>query len=281
MCKKEETWLETAIKSAVEAGILVDKRAEMPKGPGKWERRSLDDVVGLCIHQNGSENFTNPKETASYHTHVGCHIFKDERACPSIAYHIAIPDVAGPAWLVANLLDVTAAQGDADHPGYENKALVSVLVMGLYRGPGVVGHDAPSPRQLKNLNAVATWLEHVFHFGAEGIFGHYMFGKAGCPGYWGMQWIEAQRAEVTKRLSSPHAWQMALRRWKPEMFARFGVDGVWGAESKRALIAYQREHGLQITALPDEFTELHLMRTVKWTGDDETQAQEMSAQQRG
>jgi hypothetical protein len=262
-------WMEDAIKAACASGIIVDRREEMPKGPGSWRRRFPEDIVGMCLHQNGSTNTDNPKATAEYHTGPDNHIIAG--GCPSICYPIAIPDLPGPAWLVADLLDETAAQGSKEHPGYENKALIAVLMMGLYTGSGVRGEDEPSAHQMQNLEVVTSWLQHIFNFGPEGMFTHSMLSKPACPGYWGEFWIESKKAGNQKCLPSPFSWQKALLKWNPKCLPKHGPDGAWGAECKRAVLAFQKAHRLEATAMPDDFTELRLMREVKWSDEDEEQ----------
>lgn len=173
---KEE--LNKRLSQAVSCGILKDARALMPKGPGAWKKRSLDRIVGVCLHQNGANNFDRPLDTAKYHTGPN-HI--DPNGMPSTVYNFMVPDLDEPAWLTNEIDDVTWAQGDEHTPGSENEFLLSVLVMGNYDGPGHRGsRPAPSKGQMKALETLLAWLQHTFGFGDEGIFGHLHFGKPAC-----------------------------------------------------------------------------------------------------
>lgn len=267
-----KTWgdVEAAIKIAVECGILIDKRADMPRGRDaqgyyiEWKRSRATpaDVLGHCLHQNGSKNFTNPPRTAEYHTSKNNHITPG-RPLPSGSYPIMIPDIDGPAWLTGNLDGITYAQGD-NAAGDENRHLIPVLVMGGFEDSGFkrpwtkVG---PSDHQNANLIMVVTWLQRVFDYGGEGYFGHYHFGKPTCPGRALRQWTEAARAgDDQANLLSDLDWQRALLRWDPQALPRFGADGDWGGESRCALTKFQKQRGIRQTAQQDPFTALVLLQ---------------------
>jgi len=164
------------IKQAEADGILVDKRDEMPRC-GAWPTRSPSDILGVCIHQNAGGS--DPHVTATYHTSPNNHITPG-KPLPSICYHIAVTDSDEPAWLVADPLWRTYAQGSPS-PGDENLHLLSIVVMGNFDGPGHQGKQAaPTLRQMRALDAAVLWVERVFAFTDSGMFGHYHFGKAAC-----------------------------------------------------------------------------------------------------
>ena len=99
----------------VAAGVFIDKRADMPRGIGgngaelHWPLRRVVDILGVCIHQNGSNNFTGPIGTANYHTSPDNHITPG-RALPSICYNFCIPDTDDLPWLTEDMLSRTYAQ---------------------------------------------------------------------------------------------------------------------------------------------------------------------------
>jgi hypothetical protein len=254
--------LDAFIKHAEMAGMLIDMRAAMPKGPGKWPKVKSSDRIGMVIHQNGSGNFKHPERTAAYHTSKNNHITPG--GMPSTVYDIMIPDDGKPARVTAEFLDRKYSHA-ASNPGDENRHLLAVLVMGGYRGPGYKGYaEAPSPHQMVQLEVVTHWLQFVFGFGNEGLFGHFNFGKSSCPGYWGMAWLEAKKAEVVG-LESVKDWQKALLMWNKDCLPKYGADGDWGGESKYALRLFQESVNIKRTAFQDEITELFLMRAVGWT----------------
>lgn len=254
--------LEEAIRCAATSGILIDKRGEMPKGKGSWPERDPDQILGQCAHQNGSGNFTDPKGTADYHTSPDNHITPGE-PLPTTVYHFMIPDLPCPAWLTTDLLSRTYAQGASDRAGYpgdENLHLVAILVMGSYTGPGYKGQRmAPSGTQEGNFWKVTNWCKHIFGYGDEGLFGHYHFGKAACPGSYLQRRIEARRSAAAD-LASDRDWQEALLRWDENCLPKYGADGAWGRESKTALRRFQCAMKLRQTAMQDPFTELLLLK---------------------
>lgn len=257
--------IEQEIYKAVEDGILLDKRASMPMGITdsgnykRWPNRPLEKVLGCCIHQNAGGN--DPRETAKYHTSKQNHITPG-RPLPSICYHMAIPDGYKVPLLVANLNWRLYAQASKTS-GDENTHLISILVMGDFEAPGYKGSTAgPSSMQLKNLEIAIEWLQRIFGFGDEGIFGHYHFGKAQCPGYVLERFIEGRRIKVFD-LKTPRDWQLALLNWNKKCLPKYGADGMWGMESKQALIKFQQKMNIQVTGVRDVFTELLLIKGMK------------------
>lgn len=253
--------LDRLIRDAERCGIIVDKRSEMPRGPGVWPRVAASDRCGLVLHQNGSSNFTRPKSTAVYHTSANNHI--SPGGMPTTVYDVMIPNIPGPPWLTADFLDRKYSHG-AKNPGDENRHLLAILVMGGYRAPGFIGYaDEPSQHQLRGLEAVVNWLQHIFGFGDEGLFGHFHYGKSSCPGYWGMAWLEGRRQNVVG-LASVKDWQRAILMWNPDALPKYGADGAWGGESKYWLRCFQKANNIKETGFQDEITELFLMRAVQW-----------------
>ena len=247
--------MEKDIIKAVAAGELVDKRSEMHTA-GHWPVRKKEDVLGACVHQNAGG--TDPHITALYHTSPDNHITPG-RPLPSICYHVAVVDEEVP-WLVADPLWRTYAQG-SPQPGDENTHLLAILVMGNFDGPGHKGKVAmPTLRQLRAFDKAVAWAQRTFGFGDSGLFGHYHFGKAACPGYTLQEQIEARR-KVAPDLKTDLEWQQALLRWNPTCLPKYGADGDWGDESKRAVTSFQVAHRIQVTGLRDPFTELLLLKS--------------------
>lgn len=254
--------LDEIICDAERCGLVVDKRAEMPKGGGAWSKVTSTDRCGIVLHQNGSGNFTRPRRTAEYHVGPQNHICPG--GMPTTVYDIMIPDTPGPPWITADFLDRKYSHGSGKTPGDENRHLLAVLVMGGFKAPGYVGYaNAPSAHQLRGLESVVNWLQHIFGFGDEGLFGHFHFGKSACPGFWGIAWLEQRRADVIGLLSVKD-WQRALLMWNDQALPKYGADGDWGGESKYWLRRFQESANIKRTGFQDEITELFLMRAVGW-----------------
>lgn len=252
-------FMESIIHNAERCKILIDMRDTMPRGPGKWSQRNVYDILGICIHQVGAPNFTDPVATAHYH--VGPNHITDY-GMPGIAYDIAIPAVDGPAWLVGDLYDIKWAQGNRSLVGDENRHLLSILVMGKFDAKYFSGKIAPSTHQMRNLDKVVTWIQDMFEIGDEGIFAHSDFGKSSCPGFALEDWID-ERRDGCHDLVTDEQWQHALLNWDPDCLPKYGADGDWGNESKKALIRFQRSKDMPVTGIQDPFTELMLLKVLK------------------
>lgn len=258
--------VEEAIAHAIEEGWMRDIRGEIQTANERynrtdivWPRRLLSEILGQCTHHNGSKNRNNPKATADYHTSKNNHII--ERPMPSIVYPICIPD-SGEVLITGEILDRTYAQaygGLAN--GDENLHLVPILVMGGFKAPGFRGYAAaPTPVQLTGYVKACRWLAELAHFGPEGNFYHAHFGKPACPGYSLMHVVDGWREMAKQDLKTDLDWQQALLRWNSSCLPRYGADGDWGKESKRALVQFQKAKGLHVTAMQNPFSELILLR---------------------
>jgi len=264
---KDLNIVENAITIAVSEGWMKDVRSDIPTANSRykvdrfrWPKRLISEVLGQCTHHNASRNDNDPVATANYHTGVNNHITPG-KPLPTMVYPICIPK-DGIVLLTGNILDRTYAQaygGLAD--GDENLHLVAVLVMGGFSAPGYKGYaTGPTVKQLEGHTKVCQWLAELFNYGAEGNFYHAHFGKAGCPGYVLMTRIDSWRESAKQDLKTDLDWQQALLRWKPDCLPKYGADGVFGYESKRALIKFQQEKKLYVTGITDPFTELVLLR---------------------
>lgn len=259
--------IEDEIKQAVAHGILIDQREIMPRGVNKlgqikqWPKRSPDQILGVCIHQSAGSHRATPLDTALYHTRKGNHIMHDGSPLPTIVYPIAIPDAACPAILCGDILDRTYAQNadDTQYPGDENTHLLAIVVLGDFDAPGYRGqHEDPTTQQMQKLTCVLDWAQAVFEIPNQGIFGHYHFGKACCPGFLISAVIETRRSRG-QRLITVEQWQSAINAIYP---GKLAVDGIWGKVSQAALTQFQKDHDMRKTGVRDPFTELKLMSLI-------------------
>lgn len=265
----DREYLEERIKLAVGQNVLRDKRADMPRGSGRWPLRPLGKILGQCTHQNVG-NDDDPMATARYHTGKNNHITPG-RPLPSIVYCAAIPAIPGePAWLVADPLwrmYSQSARDDKGYPGDENTHLIAYLVMGNFSGPGHRGRcSGPTPSQIAAWEHLTSWSMATFGYREEGLFGHYHFGKSACPGYDLQGRIENQR-DGAFDIVTDLQWQEALLRWDKHCLPRWGADGDWGRESQAALIKFQGTMSLRVTGQQDPFTELVLLQRFPERGD--------------
>lgn len=262
--------MEAAVKDAVARGILVDKRAIMPRGKDaygnvkQWTIRYITDILGVCCHQNAG-NSTDPITTAKFFTSPNNSVSPEP--LPSVAYHFMIPDTIDPPWYTADVTWKTWAQG-ASTPGDENLALVSVCIMGNFYAPGYKpssGKPGPSQRQIDRLQALWNWLKACYGCEDNALFGHFDFRKSACPGTVVQDWIMSLRTHAP-RLETDKEWQQALLKWNPNCLPKYGADGIWGSESKSALCMFQRSNRLECTGYQDTFSHLKLYRLLYPTG---------------
>lgn len=279
-----DTWdeVEDRIKQAASEKLLVDRRKEMPRGilngrVREWRTRNVRDVLGVCIHQSGGRQTNNPIATAKYHTSADNHITPGY-PLPSLCYPIAIQDsVDEPPWLCGDLKWVTYAQGAGGrlYPGDENCHLFAIVVLGAFTGPGfnkAWTSPAPSSRQMYHLQRLVEWAMEVFNFGGEGVFGHYHFGKASCPGYAISKWIEEVREKDDKaNFDNLKDVQKALLMWNSECLPQHGANGEFTEETKKALTLFQRSHKMRQTGMYDPFTELYLLQKYVTPVEDENE----------
>lgn len=256
--------VESAIADALSDGWLVDYRTKLPRHKTRQNRRREcpDDVLGVCSHQSGSVN-QDPVRTANYHVgpnHVS------SKGCPTLLYNFVITrQERGKVLLAVDPVEIVSAQGQAtrgreEWAGDENRHLLPILIMGDFSEMtiGRRGFDEePSPDQIDSWYQLTSWLSKVFSFRGNGYFGHYHFGKSACPGMRVRRLTEDMRRDVIG-FANDRQWQEALLRWDETCLPRWGADGVWGFESQRALVNFERAHKHRTDGLKDPFTELLL-----------------------
>ena len=267
MVAKATTWddVHRACQEAFDDGWLIDYRKELPKHETRRFRRrkAPADVLGSCSHHSASRN-QDPKRTARYHIMPGSHV--SEEGCPGLLYTFVISQTVEPGKvLLANDLEsITWSQGKStkgkpEWSGDENRHLVSVLTMGDFNEERRKGKSGePTQSQLERWDRVQDWLAELFGFGPGAYFGHFDFGKAYCPGKTIRERIAARNKDAPS-IASDLAWQQNLLKWNPECLPEYGADGDWGGESRRALIAFERENTHRADGIQDPFTELLLL----------------------
>jgi hypothetical protein len=257
--------VEVAVGEAILDGWLADYRGVLPQHETKrFRKRKPEDILGVCTHHSASHN-QDPARTAAYHVGPN-HVSAD--GCPGLLYTLVISDKVCPEQVILanDLASATWSQGKSDdgrHPEYsgdENRHLASILVMGDFSEAFRRGTSAdPSPSQLARWRQATRWLEQLFSFDGAGYFGHFDFGKAACPGQT-LRVLCTARQRSARSLITARDWQLALLQWRPDCLPKWGADGHWGNESRRALVQFEREHTHKVDGIRDPFTELLLLR---------------------
>ena len=95
----------------------------------------------------------------------------------------------------------------------------------------------------------------------EDLWGHHNFGKPACPGAVMQGVVDSIRsyAAPTRRLTTVIDWQSALNK----VGAALEVDGVWGSQSRAALVDFQRtQQGLVVDGIRGPMSEAALLGVI-------------------
>jgi len=218
---------------------IVDRRKTLRHATRRWAKRSVSDIHGLVVHQTAGGDSVSA--LAKYHTgklgkvHIG-----DGKGLPGIAYTMFV-DKAGELSLVNDVEDITWSHGDRTILGDENKMYMSVCFGGRFTAPGFDGTEHPTDAQIDVFHKVWAFTKDAFGLTDLDLYGHYDFGKAGCPGFDLQALIETYNAEVDSRLDTPNARQQALSDLGYDVGE---VDGLWGKKSVDAMLAFMADHRL-------------------------------------
>lgn len=216
------------------SSFIEDCRQTLPRHRGKeWTVRPPSKLRGMVLHQS-LEEVGSAYNVALYHVGPN-HI--SASGLPSMSYTLFI-DKDGRVILANNVEHKTWSQGyvDPDHVD-ENALYVGVCVGGNFSGPGYYGTEAPLMRQMDAVDRLWKLCRGLWDWDGNSLFGHYHFGKPACPGHQLLEYISSHRLA---RFSSILEKQAALMR----LGLGVQVDGVWGPQSKSALIEFQKTSGL-------------------------------------
>ena len=222
----------------------TDARSTLPTNPNgrHWRERDPKELQGLVLHQELGEG--SLEAVARYHTGAQSHLVSG--GTESIAYTWGIRKT-GEIALCVDFDKAVWSQGYRERGGDENKEFMSVMMEGLFTGPHVTDPSAHEPTHEQLIAVVVLWrvCATVWEWREDGLYGHYHFGKASCPGYAGQALIETFRRAPyhtpppppERDLTTAYGRQIALGQLG---YNTGGADGIWGALSKGALIKFQQ-----------------------------------------
>lgn len=226
----------------------LDARATLATNPNgrKWKRRSPEDLQGLVWHQE--LGWGSIEAVAGYHTGPNSHLHPG--GVQSIAYTFAIRR-NGQIVLCNDLDRATWSQGYSGRKGDENAEFVSCMFEGFFKGEGVNDPSAGHPNDRQLLSGLVLWrvCQDMWKWKADGLYGHFLFGKPACPGGTLQTIVQAVRHNAPrprKKFDSVKSRQQAL---KDLGFYPGKVDGVWGPTSRAALIEFQKNQGIAADGL--------------------------------
>jgi len=217
----------------------------------KWKKRKLSNINKIVIHQSLSDGKIG--SINNYLISAGNHI-SPSKGCPHICYHIAI-DLNGDILLCNNFDDITW------HVKQYNSTAIGICVLGNFNGTGWNKGHEPSQKQIDSINNLLKQLIINFNFKCNQIYGHYHFGKPACPGKTLSNIVENFRKGIVidfNRLDSIKDIQKALLKLYPNCLPKYGSDGIYGNETKLAIVKFQKDNKLNITGYPDEQTRYNL-----------------------
>jgi len=110
------------------------------------------------------------------------------KGCPHFCYHYGI-EKSGKIIQANELSDIVW------HTHGQNVVGIGIMLVGDFSGPGHVGKSEPTEEQMVALGEICEYLMKGFGIGWGGVFGHYHFGKRGCPGGRVGEWIEGGRGQ--------------------------------------------------------------------------------------
>mgnify|MGYP001200430343 CR=1 FL=1 len=245
---------------------FIDGREILPRHETKkFKERSVGGIKGIVIHQSAGRD--NPEATARYHVGPN-HISKDGN--PGLCYTFYVRK-SGEVWWAWDLNVRTWSQGGKGSPvpgTNGNSNFLGICVGGDFDGPEHKGRDGtPTVQQIHSVVCLCLHLTGYENhpaipdelFGGltcppEALWGHKQFGKLNCPGNSLQAVVDAARNHLKNETHTTPGevtdteWQQGLvnlgydlGKWGPN---KDGVDGDWGAGSKRALVQFQRDEKL-------------------------------------
>jgi len=234
------------------AGVK-DGRKTLARHPTKtWPRRDPASIVGVCFHQSLAHN-GSAEATAKYH--VGPNHISDT-GLPGLSYTMFVNRANNDIFLANDVEDKTYSQGDATKPGDENAMFLAICFGGNFSGPGYVGTQEPSPFQMTTAHGLWDLCKKLFNLKNNQLHGHYDFGKPDCPGNALQNFIQTVNKDkdwIDKAdLSSAKARQDALQKLG---YFSGNADGIWGNDSRYALVQFQKAVNLMPDGVWGKLTE--------------------------
>ena len=222
---------------------VLDGRGYLATNPGglQWPNRDPEALRGLVWHQ--ALSWGSVEAVARYHTGANSHLYPG--GVESIAYTWAIRR-NGQIVLCNDFDKAVWSHGYAKRPGNENAEFVSVMFEGLFDGPHLDDPSAGQPTYLQMLAGLALWhvCKDIWRWHDDALYGHYLLGKPACPG----AALETMVAAIRSNAPVP-GYELTTVQGRQEALKALGyytgaVDGLWGPESKGALMRFQSDHGL-------------------------------------
>jgi len=150
---------------------VYDQRGKLPYREPGWPKIDFSKRRGICFHHSASNN-------GSWEAYARAHMSRWSRA-GTIAYTAGIAKDG--SFHIFNDFDRKGyTQGTRDRPGDENELLMGFLVDGSFHSKWNETYVNPTYEQQRTIWAIIQFMNE--HSPIRQIAGHFMFGKAACPG---------------------------------------------------------------------------------------------------
>lgn len=241
-------WTEKWVDALTKDGVNVrDLRGVLPhKTDTEFMRRDPVKLHGMTLHHAAIRGNTEKDLVSIARYHVGPNHIAGG-GCPGLCYTGAVLG-DGTFCLAWNLNVTTWSQGDG------NSKHLGILVLGDFYSPSNPTGFDPTPPQWDSCLQVWRTSAQVFGWSKNQLFGHFDFGKPACPGDTLRnlvmdirEGIEPEKMvllpDLGMDLPSTARHQKALEMLG---FSPGAVDGIWGPMSKAALARFQASAGLPV-----------------------------------
>lgn len=239
-----------------------DGRKTLQRNPRgrKWKKRSVKRLKGMVWHQE--LGWGSVEAVAKYHTGKNSHLCKG--GVESIAYSFAIRR-NGQIVLCNDLNRATWSQGYKGRKGDENAEFVSVMFEGMFHSEHVTDSSSGEPNSLQMTSALILWqvCKEQWGWNECDLYGHYLFGKPSCPGDTLRTVIEAVRVNTIQKEQTNY--NFALTKDRQRALIKLGylagkADGIWGPQSRGALIKFQNAAHLVADGIWGSKTEAKIIK---------------------
>ncbi|PTL39023.1 peptidoglycan recognition protein family protein [Alkalicoccus saliphilus] len=210
---------------------VIDRRRKLPVHSGKQYRRG-GTPEKITIHHSATAA-GSAERFADYHVHT--------LGWPGIGYHYVI----GKNGTIEKCWDENVI---TYHTAGFNSGNIGICL---------TGNGSFSRSQLKSLVELTTHLKKKYHIPVSRIKGHREWSgqRTECPGMDSEWFREKLRFLETEPLLKAGMKGPAVRKLQKKLestgmqLKRFGADGVYGKETRQAVMNYQRKRGLMVDGI--------------------------------
>jgi len=247
---------------------VLDLRGQLPKHKTKtFKMRAPETLKGIVFHHTAMDGrgLTTVEKVAKYHVGPN-HVSKT--GAPGILYSACIIG-DGRVTINHDIEVATWSQGYKERPGDENQEFLAVLVLGNFNSASNPTGEHPTFEQLRSVISIFSAVKELWGWDDNDIYGHFDFGKPACPGDTLETIIRSIRSNAPSP-SLPTIFDVSTKKGRQESLKELGyytgrIDGLWGANSKAALVAFQRSVNLIADGLWGPNTQRKIIQEIEET----------------